>query len=52
MKVVKVLNTELGWDNVVGIFNIDLLERCEELFQGQYYIIEVETVSNDLCDFE
>ena len=52
MKVIVVTNAELGWDNVVGIFDVSLLEQVEALFTGKYYVIRVESVATDLDDFE
>lgn len=51
-KVVVVTNTELGWDNVVGVFSMDILEEIEARFPSKPYMITIYPVGNDLDDFE
>ncbi len=52
MKVIVVTNTELGWDNVVGVFDVGLLEQVEALFTGRCYVIREESIAVNLDDFE
>lgn len=52
MKVIVVTNSELGWDNVVGVFAAELLEQVEKLFTGRYYNIRVDTVETNLDNWE
>lgn len=53
MKVYVVTGTDLGWDNVCGVFDPDnvSLKELEKVFQGNYYIQLVE-VSTNLLDWE
>lgn len=53
--VYVVTNAELGWDCVVGVFNLNSVseEQLEEVFPAeQYYIVNIQTVHKDLEDFK
>jgi hypothetical protein len=52
MKVIVVTNSELGWDNVIGVFAIELLEQVEARFTGRYYNIQVDSVETNLDNWE
>lgn len=45
--VVVALNTELGWDNIVGVFPISMYERCKEVFAGEYHHVKIETIGGE-----
>lgn len=51
-QVIIVTNTELGWDNIVGVFDIDMLEQVQEAFPRKPYYIHVKSVDTDLDDWE
>lgn len=52
MKVIVVTNSDLGWDNVVGVFAVKLLEQVEEIFTGMTYNIRVDNVETNLDNWE
>lgn len=54
-KVYVVVNLELGWDNVVGVFSWDKFteEELSECFPSDDdYVIFEKVVDEDLSDYE
>lgn len=51
-QVVIVTNTELGWDNIVGVFDLSMLNEVEKAFPRKPYFIHVKSVDTDLDDWE
>jgi len=53
-KVYVVTNGELGWDNVVGVFDADKItkEELSKHFNEKYDYIKAHTVDKDLRDYE
>lgn len=52
-KVYVVINPELGWDNVVGIFDENLISEEELLEEYPYpdYVIKVQDVQVTVEDY-
>ena len=51
-QVVVVINTELGWDNIVGVFDLSMLNEVEKTFPKKPYYIFVKSVDTNLDDWD
>lgn len=54
-KVYVVVNLELGWDNIVGVFSWDKFtkeELLERFPRDDKYVIFEKCVDEDLSDYE
>lgn len=52
MRVWIVINPELGWDNVVGVFSSDLpKEDLDRAFPDPYYYVSCKVVESSLEEF-
>lgn len=52
--VYVVTNSELGWDNVVGVFDPDTVDSDElhARFSGRYYHIDQQRVETNLDAYD
>lgn len=46
MQVVVVTGNDLGWDNVVGVFPIEELDKVKEYFSGRRYYVQTRSLDS------
>lgn len=54
MKVIKVINADNGWDNVVALveYTDELYEACLTRFKRGSYVVTTDYVVSNLDDWE